>query len=57
MLALKKKVCLLKEKSLDKLHSDFAGIIYKEFDIDNVEESLPKALEKWMRFEKIVNIG
>lgn len=56
MLALKKKVCLLKEKSLDKLHSDFAGIIYKEFDIDNVEESLPKTLEKWMRFEKIVDI-
>ena len=55
MLALKKKVCLLKEKSLDKLHSDFAGIIYNEFDIDNVEESLPKTLEKWMRFEKIVD--
>jgi hypothetical protein len=57
MLALKKKVCLLKEKSLDKLHSDFAGIIYNEFDIDNVEDSLPKTLEKWMRFEKIVDIG
>jgi len=56
MLALKKKVCLLKEKSLDKLHSDFAGIIYKEFDIDNVEDSLPITLEKWMRFEKIVDI-
>ena len=56
MLALKKKVCLLKEKSLDKLHSDFAGIIYNEFDIDNVEESLPKTLEKWIRFEKIVDI-
>lgn len=57
MLALKKKVCLLKEKSLDRLHSDFAGIIYNEFDIDNVEASLPKTLEKWMRFEKIVDIG
>lgn len=54
MLALKKKVCLLKEKSLDKLHSDFAGIIYNEFDIDNVEESLSKTLEKWMRFENII---
>lgn len=57
MLALKKKVCLLKERSLDKLHSDFAGIIYNEFDIDNVEESIPKTLEKWMRFEKIVDIS
>lgn len=57
MLALKKKVCLLKEKSLDKLHSDFAGIIYNEFDIDNVEDSLSKTLEKWMRFEKIIDIS
>ena len=37
--------------------SDFAGIIYNEFDIDNVEASLLKTLEKWMRFEKIVDIG
>ena len=57
MLALKKKVCLLKEKSLDKLHSDFAGIIYNEFDMDNVEGTLPETLEKWMKFEKIVDIS
>lgn len=54
MLALKKKVCLLKEKSLDKLHSDFAGIIYNEFDIDDVEGTLPITLEKWMNFENII---
>ena len=54
MLALKKKVCLLKEKSLDKLHSDFAGIIYKEFDINNVEGTIPTVLTDWMKFEKII---
>lgn len=54
MLALKKKVCFLKEKSLDKIHSDFAGIIYNEFDINNVTKTIPSALEKWMIFENII---
>lgn len=57
MLALKKKVCLLKEKSLDRLHSDFAGIIYNEFDINNVKKTIPSALEKWMTFENIIKMN
>ena len=48
MFALNKKVCLLKEKTLKSLPTDIVGKLYKNFDLNNLEESLEKSLCKWI---------
>jgi hypothetical protein len=49
MLALGKRVCLLKDKTLTQLPTDMIGSMYSEFDPDDVDASIPRALEKWLR--------
>lgn len=49
MIALGKKVCLLKDKTLPKLHTDLVSKLYKEFDPQDPIASIPPVLERWMR--------
>ena len=45
MLGLQKKVCILKDKKLDKLPTDLAGRIYVEYEN---EEDLKQRLGEWI---------
>lgn len=49
MIALGKKVCLLKDQTLPKLHTDLVSKLYKEFDPQDPVTSIPPVLEKWMK--------
>ena len=51
---LKKPVCFVKEKTLPKLTTDLIGKVYYEFDIQNVETTLPPQVEKWLRDNRII---
>jgi len=48
MLGLNKKVCLLKDQTLKDLPTDLMGKLYKPFDPQHIETTLPKQLEKWL---------
>lgn len=47
MLALKKKVCLLKERTLRNLPTDIVGKLYRTFDLTRLEDSLTNSLSRW----------
>lgn len=49
MLSKGNKVCLLKDKKLPKLPSDLISKMYKEYDSDDIEGTLPEQLELWIR--------
>ncbi len=49
MLALGKRVCLLKDNTLKQLPTDMVGSLYSEFDLDDVEASIDRALNGWLR--------
>lgn len=49
MMGLNKKVCLLKDETMRELHTDLVGKLYKSFDTRDVESTLPKQLEVWLR--------
>jgi nucleoside 2-deoxyribosyltransferase len=46
--ALNIPVCLLKEKTLERLHSDLIGKNYNEFDMNNCESSIEIQLNDWL---------
>ena len=48
LLALRKKVCILKDKNLPNLHADLAGKLYRLFDPHNPLETIPKVLGDWL---------
>jgi CHAT domain-containing protein len=48
MFALGKQVCLLKDKTLSTLHADLVGRLYREFDPQNPEGTIPTALNRWL---------
>jgi len=48
MLAMKKPVCLLKDKTLTTLHADLMGKIYKEFDPQNPSKTIRNVLSRWL---------
>lgn len=54
MLALGKRVCLLKDKTLKALPTDVIGSLYMEFDIDNVDVSVQEALDSWLKQRGII---
>lgn len=56
MHALKKSVCLLKDKTLNTLHTDLVGKLYKVFDPQDPESTIPNELERWLRDKDIVTI-
>jgi len=49
MLGLGKRVCLLKDRTLKGLHADLVGKLYREFDPQNPERSIPDQLDLWLR--------
>jgi hypothetical protein len=49
MMALGKPVCLLKDRTLTALQTDLVGKLYKTFDTQTVEKTLPDELRKWLR--------
>lgn len=54
MLALGKKVLLLKDHSLPSLHSDLVGELYKSFDVEKPFETIGPAVAKWLSDRNIV---
>lgn len=49
MLALRKPVCLVKDKTLKTLQTDLMGKQYKPFDPQNIEATVSNELIKWLR--------
>lgn len=47
VLSMQKKICLLKERTLPKLPTDIVGRLYYEFDIQNMNQSIERAIDKW----------
>jgi len=54
MRALKKPICLLKDKTLEALQTDLVGKLYRAFDPQSPEKTIPKELEKWLRDKEII---
>ena len=54
IMALKKQVCLLKDRTLKSLHTDLVGKLYKTFDPQDPVASIPPELTKWMKDKKIL---
>lgn len=48
MFALKKPICLLKDKNLETLHTDLLGRLYKEFDSQDPGGTIPNEVSKWL---------
>lgn len=49
MLGMGKDVLLLKDKTLKSLSTDLTGRLYKQFETTDVENSMPKQIEKWLK--------
>lgn len=49
MLALRKNVCLLKDRTLKTLYADLIGKIYRIFDPQHVSKTIGSNLNKWLR--------
>lgn len=54
MFGLKKPVVLLKDKTLKTLHSDLVGKLYKNFDTQDPNSSIPAELEKWLSDKELI---
>lgn len=54
MFALKKPVCLLKDKTLETLHTDLVGKLYKVFDPQDPGETIPDKISQWLSDKGIV---
>jgi hypothetical protein len=54
MMGLRKNVCLLKDQTLRNLPTDLMGRLYKQFDPQEVEKTLPDQLDKWMKDKGII---
>jgi hypothetical protein len=48
MRALGKRVCLLKDKNLDRMPSDLLGSLYDPFDPQDPEKTIESALGRWL---------
>jgi len=51
MLALRKPVCFLKDRTLRALNTDLAGRLYRPFDPQEITTSIPRELTRWL-FDK-----
>jgi protein-tyrosine-phosphatase/nucleoside 2-deoxyribosyltransferase len=49
MMADKKRLLLLKDKTLPKMPSDLVGQLYKEFDPNDVTRTVRQAIQTWLR--------
>ena len=48
MLANKRKVCLLKDNRLAKLPTDLISKLYREYDPNDIKNSVSKEIEMWI---------
>lgn len=48
MLGLRKRVCLLKDKTLRILQADLVGKLYGVFDVQDIQSSIQRELTKWL---------
>ena len=55
MRALTKSVCLLRDRTLKTLQTDLVGKLYKSFDPQDPEGTIPSELEKWLRDKDIIS--
>jgi hypothetical protein len=56
MFGLGKNVLLLKDHTLKSLQTDLAGKLYKQFDTNDIEHTLPEQIEKWLKDKGLINI-
>ena len=56
MFGLRKPVCLLKDKTLEALHTDLVGKLYRSFDALKPEDDIRRHLDKWLKDKGIVGI-
>jgi len=54
MFALKKHVCLLKDKTLETLHTDLVGKLYKVFDPQDPSKTIPGKISQWLSDKGVV---
>jgi len=54
LLALKKPVCLIKDKTLKTLHTDLVGKLYKVFDPHEPENTIATSLLQWLRDKSLI---
>jgi len=54
MFALRKPVCLLKDRTLKMLQTDLVGKLYKEFDTQKPRESVKRAVSDWAQGRGII---
>lgn len=54
MMALGKPTLLLKDSTLSSLPTDLVGRLYKTFDTQNPQESMPPVIEKWLGEKSLV---
>jgi hypothetical protein len=48
MMSMGKRVCLLKDKTLTSLHADLISKLYRSFDPQSPDKSIPSPLSKWL---------
>lgn len=53
MMAMGKNVLLLKDSTLNSLHTDLVGKLYHEYDFQNPETTLPVVLRQWLKDKEI----
>ena len=54
MLGLDKKVCYLKDKTMESLHSDLIGHLYKNFSTRDIYNTIKPQLEKWLSDNELI---
>jgi hypothetical protein len=54
MMALRKPVLLLKDKTLKNLNTDLIGKLYKTFDPQSISESIAPQLQRWMKDKGLI---
>jgi hypothetical protein len=55
MLALRKPVCFLKDRTLKTLYSDLIGKLYREFEPQNPAETISAELTKWLADRELID--
>lgn len=54
MMAMKKDILLLKDNTLNSLHTDLVGRLYFAYDFQKPEETLPTIVNKWLKDKEIL---
>jgi hypothetical protein len=57
LLALGKPVLLLKDKTLQQLHTDLVGKLYRVFDPQDIAATIPTEVQKWLKDKGLVPVG